>query len=82
MSKWIDANRKRFYHVGGVEYEKDMPQSIDFLPSDSLNDRFRADYTEMLNTYIYEKETVPSYDFIIMRLTELRNRFNSILSQF
>lgn len=78
----IVAHRKRFYHVGGVEYEKDMPQSINFLPSGSLNDRFRADYTEMLNTYIYEKETAPSYDFVIMRLAELRSRFNNIHSQF
>ena len=74
----IVAHRKRFYHVGGVVYEKDMPQSIDFLPSGTLSDKFRSDYTEMLNTYIYEKNTAPSYDYLIMRLTELRKRFNSI----
>ncbi len=76
----IIAHRKRFYHVGGVDYEKDMPQYIDFIPQGELSQRFRADYTDMLNTYIYEKDTALQYDELIDRLTELQNRFR-VLSE-
>ncbi len=74
----IIAHRKRFYHVGGVDYEKDMPQYIDFIPQGELATRFSVDYTDMLNTYIYEKDTALQYDVLIDRLTELKKSFRTL----
>lgn len=74
----IVTHRKRFYHVGGVDYSKDMPQLIIFIPQGEVAERFAADYADMLRTYIYEKQSAPSYDQLIARLMVLLQRFRDV----
>ena len=71
----IVEHRKRFYHVGGVDYATDMPQLINFIPQGEVAERYNADYTDMLRTYIYDKKSALSYEQLTARLTELLQRF-------
>lgn len=73
----IIAHRKRFYHVGGVDYTKDMPSEIDFIPQGELATLYRADYDNMLATYIYDRTSALTYDEIIQRLEQLREQFRN-----
>lgn len=71
----IVVHRKRFYHVGGVDYSKDMPSEIDFVPQGEMAIRYRADYENMLHTYIYDQSSALSYDELIKRMEQLRDLF-------
>lgn len=73
----IVAHRRRFYHVGGVDYDKDMPKEINFIPQGELASRFRADYEAMLHTYIYDQTSALTYDELIQRLEHLQEQFRS-----
>lgn len=72
----IVAHRRRFYHVGGVDYSLDLPQHIDFVPSGGLAARFRADYEAMRGSMIYG--AAPSFDTLTAHLAELRRRFREV----
>lgn len=43
----IVNHRRKFYHVGYVDYDKELPQSIQIVPSDALLPKYEADYNEM-----------------------------------
>lgn len=75
----IVMHRKRFYHVGGVDYSKDMPDQIDFVPQGELATLYRADYDNMLATYIYDRASAPTYEEIILHMEQLREQFRSLL---
>lgn len=71
----IVTHRRRFYHVGGVDYTKDMPTEINFIPQGELAALYRADYDNMLATYIYDHTSALTYDEIIQRMEQLREQF-------
>ena len=73
----IVEHRKRFYHVGGVDYTTDMPQCINFIPQGEMAERYSADYADMLRTYIYDKKSAPTYEQLTARLEELLQRFRN-----
>ena len=73
----IVEHRKRFYHVGGVDYTTDMPQFINFIPEGEMAERYNADYTDMLQTYIYDKKSALTYEQLTARLMELLQRFRN-----
>jgi hypothetical protein len=73
----IIAHRKQFYHVGGVNYEKNLPQSIDFIPYGELDTQYRSDYEDMLATYIYDRTNAPTYEELIQRIQILIERFRN-----
>lgn len=72
----IIAHRQRFYHVGGVIYTLDLPQTIAFCPTGELRDRFASDYETMKTSMIYGEK--PSFDALMQRLEELQRRFRDI----
>lgn len=74
----IVAHRKRFYHVGGVDYAKDMPAEIDFIPQGELATFYHADYDSMLATYIYDHSSALTFDELIQRMEQLREQFRNI----
>ena len=73
----IVEHRKRFYHVGGVDYTTDMPQCINFIPQGEMAERYSADYADMLRTYIYDKKSALPYEQLTARLAELLQRFRN-----
>ena len=72
-------HRRKFYHVGYVDYDKELPQSIQIVPSDALLPSYEADYNEMRGSFIYGE----SLDFsaLMKRMTELQERFRKISNE-
>ena len=46
-------HRRKFYHVGYVDYDKELPANIQIVPSDELMSAYEADYNEMKESFIY-----------------------------
>jgi hypothetical protein len=76
LYKEIIEHRKRFYHVGGVKYELDLPTTITFCPIGELRDRLRLDYEAMKTSMIYGNKV--TFEELINRLEVLQDRFRSI----
>lgn len=76
----IVNHRRKFYHVGYVDYDKELPQNIQIVPSDALLSNYEADYNEMRGSFIYGD----SLDFpaLMKRMAELQERFRKILYYF
>ena len=72
----IVEHRKRFYHVGYVDYDKELPSNITIVPSDNLLSSYQADYNEMKDNFIYGN----TLDFpeLIERMKTLQERFHSM----
>ena len=74
LYKAIVEHRRKFYHVGGVDYSLDMPDKIAFCPQGDLMERFRADYENMKSSFIYGNPI--EFDSLIRRIEELQDRFH------
>lgn len=72
----IVAHRKQFYHKATINYDTNLPQSINFIPQGELATRYASDYEDMLRTYIYDRQNAPSYQQLIERLVQLQESFN------
>lgn len=73
----IIEHRKRFYHVGGVDYARDAKDMIDFVPQGAMRDAYKADYEAMLSTYVYDRRSALSFQQLVDRMEELRERFRT-----
>ena len=49
----IVEHRKKFYHVGYVDYDKELPASIMIVPSEELVPKYEVDYNDMRSSFIY-----------------------------
>ena len=49
----IVEHRRKFYHVDYVDYDKELPASIQIVPSDKLMSAYEVDYNEMKESFIY-----------------------------
>jgi len=77
LYKAIVSHRERFYHLGYVDYTKDYPESITFIPSENVLENYRKDYDEnMVDGYIFG--TAIPFDELMERLNELQNRIRLI----
>ena len=77
LYKAIVEHRRKFYHLGYVDYDRDYPERIDFVPQGAVLEAFRKDYVDnMINGYIYG-EAKP-FDVLLERMVELRERFRKV----
>lgn len=72
----IIEHRRRFYHVGGVSYDLNLPVTIAFCPTGELRDKMRIDYDAMKSSMIYGDKL--SFDTLISRLEVLQTRFQTM----
>jgi len=72
----IVEHRKRFYHVGYVNYDKELPANITIVPSDELMPGYQADYNEMKDSFIYG-DTLEFSD-LMERISVLQKNFRSM----
>lgn len=77
----IVEHRYKFNRIGHIDYNLHQPESINILPSAKVIDAWKSDYETMLEQMIYE-ENPPSFDELIVSLTELKNRINSLGWEF
>ena len=77
LYKAIVAHREKFYHLGYVDYNKDLPDKICFVPKGAVLEAYRKDYEEnMVDGYIYN-EALP-FDILISHLEELQKNIRAI----
>ena len=72
----VVEHRRKFYHVGYADYDKDYRKYISFLPPARCVSAWRADYEELLFHFVYG-DKLP-FDQLIDRLKELNKRFNQV----
>lgn len=72
----IVNHRQQFNQIKGIDYAKHNPSKIDFVPPNEIIKEWGKDYSVMRENMIYG-ETV-SFEILIKRLKELRERFRSI----
>lgn len=70
----IVKHTEKFYHPSYVDYSKELPQVIDFLPPATMVETFRADYNEMMGSFIYEKDPL-SFDELLGSVAAIREQF-------
>ena len=69
----IVEHRRKFYHVGYVDYDKELPANIQILPSDELMSAYEADYNEMKESFIYGQSL--DFEELMDKLKLLQERF-------
>lgn len=72
----IVEHRRKFYHVGYADYDKDYPDKIDFVPPEHCMSAWKSDYAEMLEHFVYG-EKMP-FERLLERISELQGRFRDI----
>ena len=72
----IVEHRKKFYHVGGVDYDLNAPDKISFCPIGKILELMRADYANMKSGFIYGNPL--EFDELTKRLQTLQERFRAI----
>lgn len=78
LFKAIVEHRRRFYHLGYVDYDKDYPTSIDFIPQNKVMNAYRLDYeSNMVDGYIYGE--AKSFDELMKRMEKLLQDFRQIV---
>ena len=72
MPKKVE-HRRKFYHVGYVDYDKELPANIQIVPNEELMSAYEADYNEMKNSSIYGD----ALDFkeLMKKITDIEQRF-------
>ena len=77
LYKAIVEHRRKFYHLGYVDYDKDYPSQVDFIPKGNLLKAYENDYKDnMVDGYIYDD--AKSFNIILARMHELLERFRKV----
>ncbi len=72
----IVEHRRKFYHVGYADYDKDYPHAIHFIPSDNIIKEWQEDYRELVKSFVYGSHL--EFGELIARLQTLQQRFREI----
>ena len=76
LYKSIIQHRSIFTKLKEVDYTTHLPESIDFVPPDSVLKDYKKDYQRMRESMIYGDSL--SFEDLINRITELRFRFRAV----
>ena len=72
----IVEHRRKFYHVGYVDYDKEFPTNIQIVPSEELMPAYETDYNEMKESFIYGDAL--NFNELIERIKSLQTQFRNI----
>lgn len=72
----IVEHRRKFYHVGYVDYDKELPATIQIVPSDELMSSYEADYNEMKENFIYGQPL--TFGELMEKITNLQEQFRAL----
>ncbi len=71
----VIEQRKKFYHIGSVDYRLDEREHIGICPPEGLYEAYRKDYMTMQQSFIYDDSSLP-YDKLIDRIHQLEAIFH------
>ena len=74
----IVEHRRKFYHVGYVDYDKELPANIQIVPDEELMSAYETDYNEMKESFIYGEPL--DFKELMHRINLLQERFWKIIS--
>lgn len=74
----IVEHRRKFYHVGYVDYDKELPANIQIVPNEELMPAYEMDYNEMKESFIYGKPL--DFEELMDKLKLLQERFRFLKS--
>ncbi|MGM9747732.1 MAG: nucleotidyl transferase AbiEii/AbiGii toxin family protein [Candidatus Cryptobacteroides sp.] len=72
----ILKHRQKFYHPSYVDYSKELPQVINFLPPSLVVDAFKDDYNNMMDSFIYEKDPL-GFDELLSSIAAIQEQFRT-----
>ena len=72
----IVQHRRTITPLRGIDYANHAPDKINPIPPDNIIKEWKKDYEQMRQSMIYRESL--SFDKLIGRLTELKNRINKI----
>ena len=72
----IIRHREMLTKISWIDYETLKPKFLNFIPPESVIDKYRTDYRNMQESMFYGK--TESFDVLINRLKELNTRINNI----
>jgi predicted nucleotidyltransferase component of viral defense system len=72
----IVEHRKKFYHVGYVDYDKELPSTITIVPKAELISSYEKDYNDMRSSFIYGKSL--EFNELLGFLETLQQRFRNV----
>ena len=70
-------HRRKFYHVGYVDYDKELPANIQIVPHEELMSTYETDYNEMKESFIYGDPL--DFNVLMSRIESLQERFREIV---
>ncbi len=76
LYRTIVEHRRKFYHAGYADYDKDYPRSIHFVPPDSVVHEWHNDYRELVKSFVYG--THLDFNELLLRLETLQQRFRDM----
>ncbi len=72
----IVEHRKKFYHVGYVDYDKELPANITIVPRKELISKYEVDYSDMCSNFIYGNAL--DFEDLLKFLEILQERFRNV----
>ena len=75
----IVKHRSMFNTIRGIDYRTHHPSRINFIPPEELAEMWCRDYERMQEYFIYGDSL--SYDRLIARMAELRDRFRKVVME-
>lgn len=75
----IVKHREKFYHPSHIDYSKELPEVIDFLPPATVVEAFRDDYNDMMGSFIYEKDPL-DFDELLSSVASIQEQFRKCVT--
>lgn len=72
----VIAHRKKFYHIGKVDYSRDERQNMTIWPNEELEKEYGKDYKLMTQSFIYEESPL-TFEGLKRRIRSLEMMFRN-----
>lgn len=72
----IVEHRRKFYHVGYVDYDKELPSSITIVPRKELIPKYETDYNDLRSSFIYGESL--KFPDLLKFLETLQEKFRNV----
>lgn len=73
----VVEHRRKYYHVGSVDYSKELPGNIQIVPPANLLKAFETDYADMRESFIYRDAL--DFPTLMVRIAQLQERFQKVV---
>lgn len=73
----VVKHRATYNHIDGIDYALHSFDKIDFIPPQSVIDRWKSDYNALSEAHIYDKNKIP-FERLMARIDELLKRVRNM----